>query len=135
VAGALTVGTAVGVTTVEVTVGDALVVAMSAVASCGADTADAVVLAVLTETFDVVRPLVGDSVAKDATVGAELVPDGGGSVVRAEDPDVGFFVEGVESVVVVLPVEVLVVSVLVTDVLAPPEACTSPACGSVADTD
>jgi hypothetical protein len=133
-AGALTVVGAIPVTTVEVTVGDALVVAMRATASCGADTAGAVVLAELAEPLDAVRPLVG-LVAKDATVGAALVIDGWAAVVGVDESDVVFFVEGVESVVGVLPVEVLVVPVPATLVLAPPEACTTPACGSVVDPD
>ncbi|MGX9790896.1 hypothetical protein [Mycobacterium sp. MMS18-G62] len=134
-AGALTVDGAVGVRTVEVSVGDAVVVAMRAAASGTTETADAVVFAELAESFDAATLLVGDAVAGDAISAEELVPDGRVSVVRSDESDVGFFVAGVESVVVVLPVEVLVVPVLVTEVLAPPDACTTPACGSVAEPD
>jgi hypothetical protein len=100
--------------------------------------AGAVVLAALTETFDAVTVLVGDSVADDSAnvVGfelLELVGVGVDSAGFADDSGVGFVVGGVESVGVVLLLEVLVVPVLVTEVLAPPEACTRPACGSVDD--
>jgi hypothetical protein len=120
----------------EVTVGDALVVAIRAAASCGTDAAGAVVLAALTESFEAVTALVGDSVADDVARVVdfellELVAVGVDSAGFVDDSGVVFFVVGVESVVVVLLLEVLVVPVLVTDVLAPPEACTTPACGSV----
>jgi hypothetical protein len=124
----------VGLTSVGVTVGDALVVVMRAAARCGADSVGAVVLAAaLTETFDAVRPLAGDSVADGETLGTELMSDDCGSVVRAVDSDVVFFVE--EFVVAVLTVEVLLVPVVVTDVFAPPEACTIPVSGAVDDPD
>ncbi|HKP40293.1 hypothetical protein [Mycobacterium sp.] len=135
-AGALTVDGAVGVTIAEVTVGDAVVVAMRAAASCGADTAGAVVPAALTETVDAVTALVGHSVADGSACVdfelLELVAVGVASAGFAADSGVGFFVGGVDSVVV-LPLEVLVVPVLVTEVLAPPDACTRPACGSLDD--
>jgi hypothetical protein len=179
VAGALTTAGAAGVTTVAVlawklavetagvaaavTVGDALVVGkLAAAASWGRDTADAagaVVLATLTETFEVVAPLDGDPAAEDPprAVDAEMLElvrltDGVDFVACADDDaevcaGVDAVVEGPESAVVVaLLVEVLgldvaavgvvlVVPVPVTEVLAPPEACTTPACGSVEDPD
>ena len=113
-------------------------VAMRAAASCGADTAGAVVLAALAETVDAVTALVGDFVADGSACVVdfellELVAVGVASAGFAADSGVGFFVGGVDSVVVVLPLEVLVVPVLVTEVLAPPDACTRPACGSLDD--
>src|SRR5436190_3864224 len=82
VAGALTAAGVAGVTTAAVlawklavetagvaaavTVGDALVVGkLPAATSCGRDAAGAVVLATLTETFEVVAPLVGEPAAED----------------------------------------------------------------------
>jgi hypothetical protein len=179
VAGALTAAGAAGVTTAAVlawklavekagvaaavTVGDALVVGkLAAAASCGRDAADAagaVVLATLTETFEVVAPLVGEPAAEDPRRGVDtemfellLLASGVDFVACADDdaevcPGVDAVVEGPEAAVVVaLGVEVLglevavvgsvlVVPVPVTEVLAPPVACTTPARGSVDDPD
>jgi hypothetical protein len=134
----------------------------AAAASWGGDAADAagaVVLATLTETFEVVAPIDGDPAAEDPprTVDAEMLElvrlaDRVDFVACADDDAeiravVDAVVEGPESAVVVaLLVEVLgldaaavgvvlVVPVPVTEVLAPPEACTTPACGSVEDPD
>ena len=179
VAGALTAAGAARVTTAAVlawklavkkpgaaaavTVGDALVVGkLAGAASFGRDAADAagaVVLATLTETFEVVAPLVGEPAAEDPRRGVdtemfELLPRASevDFVACADDdaevcPGVDAVVEGAEAAVVgalrveVLGLEVAVVgSVLVepvpvTEVLAPPVACTTPAPGSVDDPD
>jgi hypothetical protein len=179
VAGALTTAGAAGVTTVAVlawkpaaetagvaaavTVGDALVVGKFAAATCcgaaAADAAGAVVLATLTETFEVVAPLVGEPSAEDPRRGVDtemfellLLASGVDFVACADDdaevcPGVDAVVDGLDAAVVLaLLVEVLgrdvavvvsvpVVPVSVTEVLAPPEACTTPARGSVDATD
>ena len=179
VAGALTAAGVAGVTTAAVlawklavekagvaaavTVGDALVVRKLAAATrCGRDAADAagaVVLATLTETFEVVAPLVGEPAAEDPRRGVDtemfellLLASGVDFVASADDdtevcPGVDAVVDGPgAAVVVALLVEVLglevavvgsvlVVPVAVTEVLAPPVACTTPARGSVDDRD
>ena len=145
-----------------VTVGDALVVGkLAAAASCGRDAADAagaVVLATLTETFEVVPPLDGEPATEDLRRGVDvemlellLLADGVDFVAWADDDaevDAGVDVSrGPEAAAVLaLVVEVLafvvavvglvlVVPVPVTEVLAPPEACTTPARRSVEDPD
>jgi hypothetical protein len=176
VAGALTTAGAAGVTTVAVlasklvveiagavTVGDARVVGkLAAATSCGRDAADAagaLVLATLTETFEVVAPLVGEPIAEDPRRGVDtemfellLLASGVDFVACADDdadvcPGVDAVVDGPDAAVVVallvevpgpdvaVVVSVLVVPVPVTEVLAPPEACTTPARGSVDDPD
>ena len=179
VARALTTAGAVGVTTAAVlasklavetagvaaavTVGDALVVGkLGAATSCGRDAADAagaLVLATLTETFEVVAPLVGEPTAEDPRRGVDtemfesLLLASGVDFVAGSDDDAGVcpgghaVVDGPDAAVVVallvevlgpdvaVVVSVLVVPVPVTEVLAPPEACTTPACGSVDDPD
>jgi hypothetical protein len=179
VAGALTTAGVAGVTTAAVlawklavetagmaaavTVGDALVVGkLAAATSCGRDAAGAagaVVLATLTETFEVVAPLVGEPAAEDPRRGVDtemfellLLASGVDFVACADDdaevcPGVDAVVDGPDAAAeVALLVEVLgpdlsvvgsvlVVPVPVTEVLAPPEACTTPARGSVDDPD
>lgn len=143
---------------VAVTVGDALVVGkVDAAASCGRDAAGAVVLATLTETFEVVAPIVGEPAAEDPRRGVdtemfELLPLASGVdfVACADDdaevcPGVDAVVEGPEAAVVVaLRVEVLGLEVVgsvlvepvpVTEALAPPVACATPARGTVDDPD
>jgi len=179
VAGALTTAGAAGVTTAAVlawkvavetagvaaavNVGDALVVGkLAAATSCGWDAADAagaVVLATLTETFEVVAPLVGEPTAEDPRRGVDtemfellLLASGVDFVACADDdaevcPGLDAVVDGPDAAVVVallvevlgpdvaVVVSMLVVPVPVTEVLAPPEACTTPARVSVDDPD
>jgi hypothetical protein len=146
-----------------VIVGDAPEVGkLAAATSCGRDAADAagaVVLATRTETFEVVAPLVGEPTTEvpRRRVDSEmfelrLLASGVDFVACADDDaDVCLGVDAVvdgpdAAVVVALLVEVLgpdvavvvsllVVPVPVTEVLAPPEACTTPARGSVDDPD
>jgi hypothetical protein len=123
------------------TVGDAVVV--EKLGTDAADVARAVVLATLTETFEVVAPLVGEPAAEEppravdvAMLESVLLADGVDAVVEGPESAVV-----VASLVEVLGVDVAVVgsvpvvSVPFTEVLAPPEACTTPACGSVDDPD
>jgi len=179
VAGALTTAGAAGGTTAAVlawkvavetagvaaavNVGDALVVGkLAAATSCGWDAADAagaVVLATLTETFEVVAPLFGEPTAEDPRRGVDtamfellLLASGVDFVACADDdaevcPGLDAVVDGPDAAVVVallvevlgpdvaVVVSMLVVPVPVTEVLAPPEACTTPARVSVDDPD
>ena len=140
-----------------VTVRDALVVGITA-ASRGRDAADAagaVVLATLTETFEVVLPLDGEPASEDLRRGVDvemlellLLADGVDFVACADDDaevDTGVDVPEAAAVLA-LVVEVLafivavvglvlVVPVPVTEVLASPEACTTLARRSVEDPD
>ena len=142
-----------------ITVGDALLVGkLAAATSCGRDaaaSAGALVLATLTETFEVVAPIVGERAAEDPRRGVDtemfdllLLASGVDFFACAGDdaevcPGVDAVVDGPDAAVVVAVLvevlgsdvavvgSVLVVPVSVTEVLAPPEACTTPACGSV----
>jgi hypothetical protein len=132
-----------------VTVGDVLVVGkLAAAASRGTDTVDAavaVVSATLTETFEVAARYVGEPSAEDPSCAEDVetfelaLAAGGVDVVKGSDAAVVVALVNevlglcVAVVGVVLVGVVLVVSVPVTEVLAPPEACTTPACGSVDD--
>jgi hypothetical protein len=179
VAGALTTAGVAGVATVAVlawkpavetagvaaavTVGDARVVgklgAATSRGTAAADAAGAVVLATLTETFEVVAPLVGEPTAEDPRRGVDtemfellLLACGVDFVACADDdvevcPGVDAVVDGPDAAVVVallvevlgpdvaVVVSVLVVPVPVTEVFAPPEAATTAARGSVDDPD
>jgi hypothetical protein len=127
-----------------VTVGDVLVVGkLAAAASRGTDTVDAavaVVSATLTETFEVAARYVGEPSAEDPSCAEDVetfelaLAAGGVDVVKGSDAAVVVaLVNEVLGLCVAVVGVVLVVSVPVTEVLAPPEACTTPACGSVDD--
>jgi hypothetical protein len=127
---------AAGVTTADVTVGDAFAVRTLAVTAIGA--AGALLIATGTARFDVATLVAGGSAAEDCAVDFE--PPGCATGVGSDDD--GMTVGAV--FVVVLAVEVvwpdaavvgslLVVPEVVTDVLAPPDACTTDVFGSVDD--